>query len=359
MSNPLKVGVIGVGGIAGTHFPGWKAGENTELAALSDLFPEPLARVAKAQEVSKTYAKAEDLIADPDIDIIDICTPSAYHAPLAIAALNAGKHVICEKPLAPTPEDIEQMIAARDKSGKYLMTAQHFRFMNDTKALKKEIETGIMGDIYHARSWMLRRNMLPNGPGFIYKKNSGGGPCIDIGVHILDLTLWMMNNPKPVAVSGVTQDKLSRIPGAFTAWGKGDIPQDMDVEEFASAFVRFEDGQTLILEVSWMLHHQTEGKSEDTQMWLYGTQSGAHWPSNKILTSNNETKRHYDTQLNKVRDGLEPHAAECVAFGDAIASGAPSPVPAEQSLDVQRILNGLYQSAAEGKEIRIGCLKLK
>ncbi|MBW3635498.1 MAG: Gfo/Idh/MocA family oxidoreductase [Armatimonadetes bacterium] len=351
MSNPLKVGVIGVGGIAGTHFPGWKASPHAELVALADPFESVLQKVAKAQEITKTYVKPEDLIADPDIDLIDICTPSAYHAPLAIAALEAGKHVICEKPLAPTPEDISQMIAARDKSGKYLMTAQHFRFMTDTQALKREIDTGILGDVYHARSWMLRRNLLPNRPGFIYKKNSGGGPCIDIGVHILDLTLWMMNHPKPVAVSGITQDKLARMPGAFSAWGDGSIPQDMDVEEFASAFVRFEDGQTLILEVSWMLHHATKG--EDMQMWLYGTKSGGHWPSNQIVTSNNETKRHQDIQLGKVSDGMEPHAAECVAFAEAIASGAPSPVPAEESRDVQLILNGLYESAAQGKEIRI------
>jgi predicted dehydrogenase len=353
MSNPLKVGVIGVGGIAGTHFPGWKASEHAELVGLADPFPAVLERVAKAQEVTKTYEKPEDLIADPDIDIIDICTPSAYHAPLAIAALEAGKHVICEKPLAPTPEDISRMIAARDASGKYLMTAQHFRFMNDTIALKKEIDNGILGDIYHARSWMLRRNMLPTGPGFIYKKNSGGGPCIDIGVHILDLTLWMMGHPKPISVSGITQDKLRKMEGAFSGWGDGTIPADMDVEEFASAFVRFENGSTLILEVSWMLHHNTQGKFEDMQMWLYGTESGSHWPSNQITSSNNVTKRHLDIQLSKVRDGMEPHAAECVAFAKAIAEGAPSPVQAEQSRDVQTILNGLYKSAAEGKEVSL------
>jgi predicted dehydrogenase len=353
MSNPLKVGVIGVGGIAGTHFPGWKASEHAELVGLADPFPAVLERVAKAQEVTKTYEKPEDLIADPDIDIIDICTPSAYHAPLAIAALEAGKHVICEKPLAPTPEDINRMIEARDKSGKYLMTAQHFRFLTDTQALKKEIDNGVLGDVYHARSWMLRRNMLPTGPGFIYKKNSGGGPCIDIGVHILDLTLWMMGHPKPVSVSGVTQDKLRKMEGAFSGWGDGTIPADMDVEEFASAFVRFDNGATLILEVSWMLHHNTQGKFEDMQMWLYGTESGSHWPSNQITGSNNVTKRHFDTQLSKVRDGMEPHAAECVAFAKAIAEGAPSPVPAEQSRDVQLILNGLYKSAEEGREVSL------
>ncbi len=347
--NTLKVGVIGVGGIAGSHFPGWKASENTELYAFADPAAPVLEAKAQANDVSVTYVKPEDLINDPNVDIVDICTPSAYHAPLAIAALNAGKHVICEKPLAPTPQAIHEMIEARDKSGKLLMTAQHFRFQKDTQALKRQLDTGVLGDIYHARSWMLRRNWLPTGPGFIYKKNSGGGPCIDIGVHILDLTLWMMNHPKPVAVSGITQDKLSKLPGAYSAWG-GPVPQDMDVEEFAAAMVRFDNGASLILEVSWLLNHATTG--EDMQMWLYGTGGGVNWPSNMLLQSDNETQRTLDTQLGKVGQGMEAHAAECVAFADAIANGKPSPVPAENSLDVQTILNGLYESAKQGREIR-------
>jgi predicted dehydrogenase len=352
MSNPLKVGVIGVGGIASSHFPGWNASPHAELAAFADPFESVLTRVANEQKITRTYTKPEDLIADPDIDIIDICTPSAYHAPLAIAALEAGKHVICEKPLAPTPADIDAMIAARDKSGKLLMTAQHFRFQQDTMALKAELESGILGDVYHARSWMLRRNWTPVRPGFIYKKNSGGGPCIDIGVHILDLTLWMMGHPKPVAVTGVTQDKISKLPGAFSGWGGVEIPHDTDVEEFAAAFVRFEDGQTLSLEVSWQLHHPTPG--EDMQMWLYGTQSGAHWPSSRIITSNLTTKRTQDIQLNPVTPGMEAHAYECFKFAEAIAEGKPSPVPAEESRDVQAILNALYESSETRKEIRIG-----
>jgi predicted dehydrogenase len=128
MAKTLKVGVIGVGGIAKTHFPGWNESPHTEIAALSDVVPETLTRVGLEQSVSRLYGKPEDLISDPDIDIIDICTPNNYHAPLAVAALNAGKHVICEKPLAPTPGAIREMIAARDRSGKLLMTAQHSVF---------------------------------------------------------------------------------------------------------------------------------------------------------------------------------------------------------------------------------------
>ena len=160
----------------------------------------------------------------------------------------------------------------------------------------------------------------------------------------------MMDHPKPVAVSGVTQDKLSKLPGAYSGWGLAPVPADMDVEEFAAAMVRFDNGASLILEVSWLLNHLTEG--EDMQMWLYGTGGGINWPSNLLLQSNNETQRTHDIQLGKVGGGMEAHAAECVAFAEAIAEGKPSPVPAENSLDVQTILNGLYQSAQEGREIR-------
>lgn len=351
MSKALKVGVIGVGGIAETHFPGWQASADAELVALADPVGSILGRVGQEQGVGLLYENPADLIANPDIDVVDICTPNMYHAPLAIAALEAGKHVICEKPLAPKPEDIDRMIAARDKSGKLLMTAQHFRFQRDTQALKREIESGILGEIYHARSWMLRRNMFLPRPGFIYQKHSGGGPCIDIGVHILDLTLWMMGHPKPVAVSGMTQDKLSKLPGSYAGWDGTLLPRDMDVEEFATAMVRFENGATLMLEVSWLLHHKTTG--EDMQMWLYGTQGGLHWPKNELLATNYETKRQYDVQLASVQAGMEPHAAECVAFAEAIANGKPSPVPAEESRDVMLILDGLYQSAATGREVRL------
>ncbi len=350
MSKTLKVGVIGVGGIAATHFPGWHNSPHTELVALADMSSEVLARVAKEQNVSRTYAKTEDLINDPDIDIIDICTPSAYHAPLSIAALEAGKHVICEKPLAPKPADIQAMIQARDKSGKLLMTAQHFRFSGAARSLKAEIDTGVLGEVYHARSWMLRRNWLPVGPGFSMKKNSGGGPCIDIGVHILDLTLWMMGNPKPITVSGVTQDFLSKQAGAFSAWG-GAVPDYFDVEEFAAAFVRFENGATLILEVSWLLHHATRG--EDMQMWLYGTKGGSNWPKNELLSANNATRQLLNTQLQNEDDLGEAHAAECMEFAKAIAEGRPSPVPPEQSLDVMTILDGLYRSAEQRREVAL------
>jgi predicted dehydrogenase len=345
----LKVGVIGVGGIARTHMPGWAASEHAEVVAGSDISEPFLQKWGQEFGVSKLSTNAADLINDPDIDIIDICTPNNYHAPLAIAAMEAGKHVICEKPLAPTPQAIRDMIAVRDRTGKMLMTAQHFRFRGNSRAMKAEIDSGTLGSIYHARSWMLRRAALPVRPGFILKEHSGGGATIDIGVHILDLTLWFMGNPQPATVTGIARTELAKIDGAFGSWGV--VPKEMDVEELAVAYVRFANGATLVLEVSWMLHHDTRG--EDMQMWLYGTQAGIHWPKCEVYTTNYATRQHLNRALQLTSDKMEPHALECVEFAQAVVDGAPSPVPAEHSLQVQTILDGIYRSQQTGGEVRL------
>lgn len=346
----LKVGIIGVGGIAHTHLPGWAASSHTEVVAGSDINEAVLQTWGQENAISRLYTKPGDLINDPDIDIIDICTPNNYHAPLAVAAMEAGKHVLCEKPLAPNPAEVDKMIAARDATGKMLMTAQHFRFKGNAKAMKQEIDSGVLGDVYHARSWMLRRALAPTRPGFIVKEQAVGGACIDIGVHILDLTLWFMGNPQPVSVTGVARTELAKMPGAFSIWG-GAIPQEIfDVEEFASAFVRFDNGATLVLEVSWLLHHDTPG--EDMQMWLYGTKGGSHWPKCEVYESNNVTQQLYGRSLRLTKDSMEPHALECVEFAQAVVDGAPSPVPAEQSRQVMQILDAIYKSQRTGREVR-------
>ncbi|OQA46446.1 MAG: putative oxidoreductase YcjS [Chloroflexi bacterium ADurb.Bin325] len=352
MSRTLKVAVIGTGGISRTHMPGWSASPHTEVVAASDVYEPAVVKFGEDFNIGRVTTRAEEIIGDPDIDIVDICTPNMYHGELAIAALNAGKHVICEKPLAPTPAEIRRMIEARDRSGKLLMTAQHFRFRGSSKAMKAEIGTGVLGDIYHARSWMLRRYIAPTRPGFILKEHSGGGPTIDIGVHILDLTLWFMGNPEPVSVTGVARAELAHQPGMFTAWAGGNlIPPEYDVEDFAAAFVRFANGATLMLEVSWLLHHDTPG--EDMQMWLYGTRAGCHWPKCEVYESNLATRQQYNKTLKLTADTMEPHALECVEFAQAIVDGAPSPVPAEQSLQVMTILDGIYRSQQTGGEVRL------
>ncbi len=354
MTKKLKVAVVGVGGIAATHMPGWQASEHAEVVAGVDLFQAPLEAWGKRNNVTQLYSDVKDVLADKEIDIIDVCVPNMMHAPISIAALKAGKHVICEKPLAPTPDLIRKMIKARNESKKMLMTAQHFRFAGNSQALKKQIDTGALGDIYHARSWQLRRaGMIPL-PSFTKKSNSGGGPCIDIGVHVLDLTLWMMGHPKPVAVTGVAKQTFANRKGLWAVW-RPDMQMptgnDFDVEDFAAAFVRFDNGATLNIEVSWFMHHDTPG--EDMQIWLYGRDGGAHWPKCEILSSDYANKQLKNTTLKVTADRMEPHALECVEFAKAIVEGRPSPVPAEESLQVLTILDGIYRSQVSGKEVRL------
>jgi predicted dehydrogenase len=354
-NSKLNIAVIGTGGIVHAHMPGWIDSPYAQVVAGYDAHTPTLQGWGEKYGITRLAANLDEILADKSIDAVDICVPNRAHAPIAIAALKAGKHVLCEKPLAPTPDEIRQMIAARDASGKMLMTAQHFRFAGHARALKAEIDAGALGPIYHARSWMLRRNFLPTRPGFIKQALSGGGVTVDIGVHILDLTLWMMGHPKPVSVSGSTRTSLARQPGAFTAWGDDPrIPAEIDVEELATAFVRFDNGATLILEVSWMLHHDVAaGSAEDMRMWLYGERAGAVWPANEILSSNNDTMQHYKSTLQIARQERKPHAQECLDFAKAILDGAPSPVPAEQSLQVITILDAVYRSQREGAEVRL------
>jgi predicted dehydrogenase len=351
MSKKLKVGFIGLGGIAHTHVPGWKASPYTEVVAGSDINPDVFPEWKEKHGLTKFSTDPAEIINDPEVDIVDICTPNMFHAPQTIAALQAGKHVLCEKPLAPTPAEVRQMIAARDRAGKLLMTAQHFRYRGVSLAMKAEIQAGALGEIYHARAWMLRRSGLPLSPTFIYKRNSGGGPCIDIGVHILDTTLWLMGHPKPVAVSGVARTALAHHAGAFTSWGRKPIPADIDVEDFAAAFVRFDTGATLVLETSWLLHHNVQG--EDARVWLYGTEGGCEWPQAAFAQTDYPNRQLVNRSLVLTQDAMEPHALECFEFARAVAEGLPSPVPPEESLYVQTILDGIYRSQAAGAEVAV------
>jgi len=308
----LKVGIIGVGGIAHTHMPGWASSEHTEVVAGSDINQTTLQEWGAKFNIQQLSTNPGDIIHDPDIDIIDIATPNAYHAAQTIAALEAGKHVLCEKPLAPAAAQILPMIDARDKAGKMLMTAQHHRFSNASRSLKREIDYGQLGEIYHARVWSLRRIAVPAKPTFLYREHSGGGVSIDMGVHLLDLSLWMMGHPEPVSVTGIARTELANRDGAFTIWGDNALLHKIDVQC-----------------------------------------GGAEWPDSKIMTTNYETQQTYTTKLGMVEDALPARALQCVEFAQAIVDGAPSPVPAEESLKVARVLDAIYESHKTGREVRL------
>ena len=355
MSNGLlKVGCIGAGTIFFRHAGAWADFDKAELVAISDPDADGLNRQGDTYGVDRRYPDPSDLLADPGIDIVDICAPNGFHADYAIAALEAGKHVICQKPLAPTPAEIRRIIEARDKAGKLVMTAQQYRFAAISQALKATVDAGRLGRIYHARCWYLRRAGLPVRPGLIYKRNSGGGVCIDIGVHVLDLTLWLMGNPQPVTVTGTAPAILATHPDARGMRGAS-IPSDIDVEDFAAGFVRFANGATLSIEVSWLLHH---ARDPDKRVWVYGTEGGLVFPDGTLHHAGMESGPLLDTQITPRGTPFGEYdqaafSAAFDAFAEAALTGAESPVPPEQSLQVQSILEGIYRSHQSGAEVRL------
>ncbi|PTY03509.1 oxidoreductase [Verrucomicrobia bacterium LW23] len=346
---PLKIGLIGAGGIVrGAHLnPGWTAVPNAEIVAVADISLKTAEALAKDFKIPNAYEDFNKLLEHDEIDAVDICTPNRVHTPAVLAALAAGKHVMCEKPLAVTTEEVKQMAAAAEKSGKILMTAQHQRFSAISTAIKRWVDAGNLGDVYHTRVHAVRRNLLPISVGFIVKELSGGGPCMDIGVHALDLAMHMMGHPRPTRVTGTSKVNFAKgdvIPGAWGEWDR----EKFSVEDFAAGFVHFENGATMVLEASW-LQHQKE--VEDMSSRMYGTKGSVTWPSGEFSTAINRVN--LDGVIQPVQ-GLRPaHTEEIFAFARAITEGLSSPVPVSQTLSVIGILEGLMQSSVEGREVTL------
>ena len=348
----LKVGLIGTGGIArGAHLnPGWLAVPEVELVAACDVNEATARKLATDFKIPHIFTDYRDLLKLKEINVVDICTPNKFHTPAVIAALNAGKDVLCEKPLAVTVKEIQDMRKALKKSGRMLMTAQHHRYSDIAVAIKAWAETGALGEVYHSRVNATRRNWLPVNPGFNDPKLSGGGPCMDIGVHALDTAMWLMNFPKPVRISGRAHTNFAKgfdIPGGWGEWDR----KLFGVEDFASGFIHFDDGSTMALEASWLQHQD----KEDFSATLLGKKSSIHWPTG-----------HFHTVVNRSlvdgkvlpRAGRKPaHTEEIIAFADAIRNGKPSPVPIEQTIYVIAILEGIMKSSQLHKEIVLPSFK--
>jgi len=347
MSSKLRVGVIGVGGIAANqHLPGWANLPDVEVVALSDVAKERLDTVGDKFEVEERFTNYEDMLG-LDLDIVDVCTPNRIHTPAVTAALGAGKHVICEKPLAVTTEEVRSMGELADANGLKLMTAQHMRYTPAAQAVKKWIEAGGLGDVYHARVHAMRRNLIPIAPGFLNRELSGGGPCMDIGVHALDLSLWLMDHPAPARVTGTTKTNFAKganIPGGWGEWDRDLV----SVEDFATGFVRFQNDATLVLETSW-LGHQKE--KEDMSCQLFGLDGGVEWPSAEFTEVTNGALS--QGNLTNPMAGPPPHHAELADFATCVRDDLPSPIPWSESIRVIAILEAIYQSQESGREVEV------
>lgn len=344
----LRVGVVGVGGIAsGQHLPAWQRLPYVRLVALADLLEDAARYAAEKFHVPHTFTDWRDLIARDDLDIVDICTPNCTHAPIARAALAAGKHVLCEKPLATNVADVRAMQDAARQADKLLMAAQSFRFRSISRQLKALVDGGLLGEIYYARAQWLRRRFLPPGATFIDRQLSGGGPALDLGVHVLDLAYWLMGAPEPLSATAFVDARLAHRLDVSGGWGDWDR-QRFDVEDFVAGFVRFANGATLSLEASWLAF---QPEAETIRVQCYGDRGGLVWPEGVVVGETNRVPWDLRPGAGEADDA---YFQEIRQFAEAVRGGLPSPVPVEQTLNVIRILEAIYQSGRQGHEVSLG-----
>ena len=272
--DPLRVGIIGCG--AGIfHLEGYAEEPRAEVVALAGLDTDRCQQLAKRFDVPHTYGDYSELLVHPNIDAVSVVVPNHLHLPVTLAALEAGKHVLVEKPLARTVAEGEQMVEAAREAEKVLAIAFNRRSRHDVGLVRQEVERGALGRIYHAKAFWMRRSGIPGlGSWFTNKEQAGGGPLIDLGVHVLDMALWMMGNPRPVTVAAATYAELG--PHGRGQWQGGrfvikpGVPYE--VEDFATALVRFEDGATLQLDTSWAAY---TGHTDEFGVSLLGSTGGA------------------------------------------------------------------------------------
>ncbi|HUU42772.1 MAG TPA: Gfo/Idh/MocA family oxidoreductase [Planctomycetota bacterium] len=349
----LRIGIIGTGSIANeVHIPGYRllADRDVEIVALCDIKPEALkSTLARYSLDVPTYGNYNAMLRKEKLDAVSVCTPNNAHAPATVAALKAGCHVLCEKPIAKNAVEAKRMVDAAKKHRRKLQIGQHQRFQVKSQVIKRAIDAGMLGEIYFARAHALRRRGIPGWGNFISKEIQGGGPLVDIGVHILDLVLYLMGFPKPVTVSGCSYTKFGKKKGVFGMLGQWDVKK-YTVEDFAAGFVRFANGATLLLEASFAAN--IEG--DPFNAWLLGTKGGADVFKPAIYTEDAGTLWDLTPYgLPEPRIKHPAHSRGIELFVEAIRTNKPVLVPGEQCLITQKILDGIYRSAEIGREVRI------
>ena len=363
MADNVRVGIVGCGGIAnGKHMPALAKLANVEMVAFCDVVED------RAQTAAKEYGGAaagnatvttdyRKLLEDASISVVHVCTPNDSHAEITIAALEAGKHVMCEKPMAKTAEGARRMAEAARRTGKKLTIGYQSRQRNDSQYLHTICRRGDLGEIYYAKAHAIRRRAVPTWGVFLDEEKQGGGPLIDIGTHALDLTLWMMDNYQPRMVVGNAYHKLSQRENAANAWGPWD-PKQFTVEDSAFGFVTMQNGATIVLEASWALNTLDVREAQCT---LCGTEGGADMIGGLRINGEN-LGRMYETKVDLSAGGVafysgaseKDYEREARLWIEAVVNDTEPVVLPEQALVVSEILEAIYESSRTGKPVFFG-----
>ncbi|MGE7823425.1 Gfo/Idh/MocA family protein [Paenibacillus sp. NPDC093718] len=347
----INVGVIGTGSISAMHLQSYQKHANANLLAVCDLNEERAQRAAEKYGATKVYTDYNELLADPEIDAVSICTWNNTHAEISIAALYAGKHVLVEKPLCRTVEEALQVQEAVKSSGKMLQVGFVRRYDPNAQMLREFADKGEFGEIYFAKASSIRRLGNPGG-WFSDIERSGGGPLIDIGVHVIDLCWYMMGRPKPVSVSANTYRKLGNRSNVrnLSFYKAADYDAEKNtVEDMANAMIRFENGASLLVDVSFTLHSKENLQS----VKLYGDKGGFEIdPEVSIVTEKHDTIINIQPQTdNKGFDFDAAFQSEVNHFISCIENGTTPLSPVEDGVEIMKILCGIYESAEKGAEV--------
>lgn len=343
----LRIGVIGLG-MGRNHVAGYRMHPQAEVVAAADLSEERLDEIGKEQlGIKKRYTDFQQMLDKEKLDIVSVATPNVTHKPLTLAALDAGCHVLCEKPMALNAGEAREMAEAAKKAGKRLMINFSFRFTEQSWALKKQVDSGILGEVYFGRTvWHRRRGYPGFGGHFTTKEMSGGGPLIDLGVHRLDLALWLMGYPKPSWVMGSTYDYLASAKASLEE-------KHFDVEDLAAGFIKFENGASLVVEASWGANI---AENELMETRLLGREGGLV-QRNVAETYNFEAEIYveregarFDMKLHPPMPAVYPSQFH---FVDSILKDEPHVATAEEGIIVQELLDALYLSATKGEPVKV------
>jgi predicted dehydrogenase len=350
-SAKLKVGVIGTGSISGLHLEAYAANPDAALIAVCDLNESRAKEAAAKYGASKVYTDYRELLADPEIDAVSICTWNNSHAEISIAALEAGKHVLCEKPLCKTVPDALKVEEAVRSAGKVFQVGFVRRYASNTEVLRRFLDGGDLGEIYYAKASCLRRRGNPGG-WFADAERSGGGPLIDIGVHVIDLCWYLMGRPKVKSVSGNTYRKLGNRAHIqnLSFYKAADYDAALnDVEDMANALIRFENGASLFVDVSFTLH----AKKDELAVKLYGDKGGAEIePELAVITERHDTIINVSPQVDHAGfDFNQAFANEIGFFVDSCLGRKETLSPVQDGVEITKILCAIYESAEKGTEV--------
>ena len=353
----VRIGIIGCGGIAnGKHMPSLAKIKNVEMVAFCDIVEEKAAKAAKqfGTADAKTYVGEvayKKLLEDKTIDVVHVLTHNTLHCAITCDALEAGKHVMCEKPMAVSSVEAQKMVDTAKKTGKLLTIGYQNRQNASARYLKAEADAGTFGDIYYAKATAIRRRAVPTWGVFLDEEKQGGGPLIDIGTHALDLTLWTMNNYKPKYCVGTVYHKLNNQTNTGNAWGDWD-PAKFTVEDSAFGFVVMQDGATIYLESSWALNTLDVREAVTT---VCGTLGGGDMMDG-VRINGVKHGRQYVMRPNLSAGGVafyegasdDPAELEANVWINAVVDKKPLVVLPEEAFVVTQILEGIYASAKTG-----------